>query len=289
MASFLYTKVEAHELLKQLAERYIFHPQNSKYKLPPSHIAILEVGAGSGNLLRELATTYDVMGCGTDPFITRREEGRIKFLPLKAEEIETLPRRYDLIYSVHSLHHFSDPKKFLEACNKKLTWEGKVIIVDWNRGAKTGVFEHYYDIQTVEEWAKLSGLTPIESGTNGQNFFTIFQLTERRVAVASKDGKRIFRGMFGQSPYFFIYAHTTHTSEIANRGSRIKLKRMVKNRYSKTLQHLKTYDVYNEVAECQAIIAKSIGKKGQQRLRELGVRLILNPPEEIEEALKLLY
>ena len=101
------------------------------------------------------------------------------------------------------------------------------------------------------------------------------------MAIASSDGKTIFRGMFGQSPYLFVYTYLTDKNKL-------KLARMVKNKYDKTLQHLKTYDVYDQVSECQAIIAKSIGKKGQERLNKLGVRFILNPSSQIEEIIKLL-
>ncbi len=296
MASFLYTEVEAHTLLKQLVEKYVLKQES----ISP-YTAILEVGAGSGNLLQGLVTQYNVKGCGTDPFMSERTEGRARFLPLKAEEIEQLTRRYNLIYTVHSLHHFSNPQKFFDSASKKLTWSGKIIIVDWNRGAKTGIPEHYYDIERVDKWAKSSNLRLIESGINGQNFFAILELRKKMVAVASEDGINVFRGMFGQPPYFFIYTYdetysqrgnheNTQTTNInkKDRSHPFKLSRMVKNQYSNTLQHLKTYDVYNEVAECQAIIARSIGKKGQQRLKELGIEVILNPPEKIEEALRFL-
>ncbi len=292
MASFLYNEVEAHDLLKQLVKKYVLNQKD----ISP-YTAILEVGAGDGSLLRELVSVYNVAGCGTDPFIVEHREGKAKFFPLKAENIEQLPRRYNLIYSVHSLHHFNDPKRFFEAASKKLTWTGKIVIVDWNRGARTGIPEHYYDIETIEKWALSTNLRLTKSGINGQNFFAILELRKKTVAVASEDGVYIFNGMFGQSPYFFIYTYEGNypsgknkKNDRSTKSSKdpFKLTRMVKNQYSNSLQHLKTYDVYNEVPECQAIIARSIGTKGQQRLKELGIELILKPPPKIEEALNLL-
>ena len=86
------------------------------------------------------------------------------------------------------------------------------------------------------------------------------------IAVPSADGEKIFHGMLGQAPYFYIYRIES------NRNYRLLEKR--ENVYAKTLQHLKTLDVYEEIKDCAVIVSERIGRKGIERLKERGVELI---------------
>ena len=103
---------------------------------------ILEVGSGSGDLLRRLAKNHNASAVGVDPYISQREEGNISFKATSAEKIDSLNRRFGLIYTVHSFHHFSDPNKFIENLKWTLAWNGRFIIVDWRHGTCTGVAEN---------------------------------------------------------------------------------------------------------------------------------------------------
>jgi predicted Fe-Mo cluster-binding NifX family protein len=87
-----------------------------------------------------------------------------------------------------------------------------------------------------------------------------------RVSVPSSDGVNIFPGMLGKARYFFIY-------EILDSGE-VTLFEKRDNPFEKTLQPLKTLDVYELIDDCSIIISARIGKKGVTRLRERGMRLI---------------
>ncbi|MBN2214717.1 MAG: hypothetical protein JW723_10770 [Bacteroidales bacterium] len=67
--------------------------------------------------------------------------------------------------------------------------------------------------------------------------------------------------------YFYIY------KKIDARQFKLVEKR--DNPYEKTMQHLKTLDVYSVISECKIILAAHIGKKGIERLQDKGVKLYL--------------
>ena len=137
---------------------------------------ILEVGAGNGKTLRELSNIYNAYACGIDPYLSERDEGLIHFRPLTAEELDKLPKQYDLIYSIHSLHHFSNPNLFFKGVKNKLTKNGKLVLVDWRKGAITGIPERYYSIESVIQWLESNNLETIDSGIEGRNFFIVASL-----------------------------------------------------------------------------------------------------------------
>lgn len=97
-----------------------------------------------------------------------------------------------------------------------------------------------------------------------------------KVAIPTNDGTTIFPRMLGMAKEMFIY-------EIINkRQFRLIDKRV--NPYEKTLQHLKTLDVYELIRDCTIIISAKIGKKGIKRLEERGMQLFFKKGN-IEEAL----
>lgn len=87
-----------------------------------------------------------------------------------------------------------------------------------------------------------------------------------RVSVATSDGINIFPGMLGKTKYFFIY-------EILGSGD-VRLMEKRANPFEKTLQPLKTLDVYELINDCSIVISAGIGKKGIIRLRDRGMRLV---------------
>ncbi len=246
-------------------------------KIREDVLRVLEIGSGSGYFLRELSEEFPLVSFfGVDPFITGVKKENLHLLPLKAEDIPGIEGWFDIIFSIHSFHHLHNPEVFIKNAFEKLSGGGRLIIWDWNRGADTGVPEYYYSINEVRKMVKETDL--VEEGIENfgdENMF-VFRKHRFNVAVATDDGKTIFKGMFGRAGYFYIYQFNKNT---------YKLKEKRKNPYRDTFQHLKTYDVYSVVSDCSHILTGNIGKKGENRLKELGVH-ILKEKSPIEEGLR---
>ncbi len=245
---------EAHDLARYLIGKYAGKARQ-----------ILEVGCGSGAMLREMTQTLKASGCGIDPFVFESGEESVCFKPLKAQELTLLGRRFDLVYTVHSLHHFEKIPQFLRALEKALSWPGVFVLVDWKKGAQTGIPERYFSLKEITGLMKDFNFKLLEIGEAGDNFYLVATLRQRCLAVATDEqGKEIFPKMFGQAPFFDLYLLE---------DGRFRFLQKRKNIYQKTMQHEKTLDVYGEVPECQALLARRIGRQGQQRLREKGVHM----------------
>lgn len=74
------------------------------------------------------------------------------------------------------------------------------------------------------------------------------------IAIPTNDGIAIFPEMLGMAKYFYIYTTTD--------GRQFTLIEKRNNPFEKTMQHLKTLDVYSVINDCKIIIAALIGKKG---------------------------
>jgi len=114
---------------------------------------VLDVGCGDGHTLAVLAGR-GVSGMGVDPY---PHGGKVSCWRLRAEEIGTLDEQFDLIYTVYSLHHFDAPRRFLREAKRILRPAGVLLIIDWVKGAKTGVQEHYFAARTVARWMATAG------------------------------------------------------------------------------------------------------------------------------------
>jgi len=86
------------------------------------------------------------------------------------------------------------------------------------------------------------------------------------VAVPTNDGINIFPRMLGMAKYFYIF-------EIES-GKGHKLIEKRPNPHEKTLQHLKTLDVYEIIKDCRIVVSARIGKKGIDRLEARGLKLV---------------
>ena len=245
---------EAHDLLQQLASHYV-RQSNS----------LLEVGSGSGDFLRKIASKFQCPAWGVDPFAIDKSDGDIHYLSLPAENVDLLKRRFDFVYSVHSLHHFSSLEKFFQALEKVMSWNGIFIVVDWKFGTDTGINEDYYTLAEVTDWLANYNFQIIDQGETDENFYVVATLKTKKIAVATADGRTIFPKMLGQAPYFDIYQKTDHFQFLERR----------ENVYQKTMQHQKTFDVYGEIDDCQAVAAARIGKKGTERFLAMGIEIFL--------------
>lgn len=99
------------------------------------------------------------------------------------------------------------------------------------------------------------------------------------IAIPSNDGTNIFPRMLGMAKYMFIYQ--------TENGKTFKFVEKRTNPYEKTMQHLKTLDVYEIISDCDIIISARIGKKGIKRLKERGMKLFFKTGD-IKEALSTL-
>lgn len=100
------------------------------------------------------------------------------------------------------------------------------------------------------------------------------------IAVPTNDGITIFPKMLGMAKYFNIYSTTD--------GKQFSLVEKRVNPYKTTMQHLKTLDVYAVIRDCEIIISALIGKKGIERLKDIGVKLYFRKGE-IKEVLNTVF
>ncbi len=227
---------------------------------------VLEVGCGSGALLRSLAREFPRTNfVGVDPYVERVEEGNLLLIPGRAEEVERIPGWFHLIFSVHSLHHFSFPGEFLRKAGEKLAVGGRVLIWDWDYGARTGIPERYFSREELRDMALAAGLKVMRLEGFGEENLVEAGARWHRVAVATDDGETVFPKMFGRASFFYVYRWGEGVVEFE--GKR-------RNIHRDNFQHLKTYDVYRLVEDCNTIITGNIGKKGEARLEALGVNII---------------
>ena len=96
-----------------------------------------------------------------------------------------------------------------------------------------------------------------------------------KVAIPTNDGINIFQKMLGRATQIFIYETD---------GKQFKLIEKRNNPFEKTMQHLKTLDVYDLLHDCAVIISANIGKKGIQRLKKRGMKLLFKKGS-IQEAI----
>lgn len=87
---------------------------------------ILDVGCGSGRLLRELAAAGYTSLLGIDPFVERdSEQGGVTVLKAKIQQLEG---SFDLIMFHHSLEHVADQHETMRAVVKLLSPAGCCLI-----------------------------------------------------------------------------------------------------------------------------------------------------------------
>ena len=132
-------------------------------ELLPTSGRVLDVGCGGGHILRALARR-GVKGSGIDP----HPYGSAPCQRLHAEEVNTLGGQFDLIYTLHALHEFDAPERFPREAREILSPGGVLLIMDWVRGAETGVRERYFATETVAGWMVDAGFDMLRQEVRGQ-------------------------------------------------------------------------------------------------------------------------
>ena len=227
----------------------------------PGKDRLLELGCGSGSLVEELDKKYNVYIRGIDPMYYGNND---RCIGIGAEEVDRISEWFDFIYSIHSLHHFSNVKMAIKSMKRVIGWKGEFIFVDWKKGADTGFPERYFSLNEICALLEKNGYLIKEAKEYKDNFLVYGTPRCFLIAVSSNDGDTISKGMFGRAKFFNIY-------EIC-RGSYRFIERR-DNPFKDTFQHLKTLDVYGIVNDCPLIISYTIGPKGQKRLTEKGVKM----------------
>lgn len=156
---------EGHRLVHERLENLV----KPGYKL-------LDVGCGDGSFLDRLGRNYDIRGLGVDPSATVKGNTDTNCTRLRAEEVDELQEKFDLVYSINSLHHFDDPSSFLNSAKDSLRDPGKLILADWKEGASTGIPENYYSQQDVVNLLEQTGFNVTDSSEIEKQFLLVAEL-----------------------------------------------------------------------------------------------------------------
>ncbi|RLD15195.1 MAG: hypothetical protein DRI28_01330 [Caldiserica bacterium] len=135
---------------------------------------VLDVGCGDGDVLKFLEEEFKIEGVGIDPFCFYHRVGKnIKCIELSGENIDKIKEKFDIIYSINSLHHLNNHKLFLDKIKKVLKRKGFLILVDWKKGYDTGVRENYFSLEEIEGELIRRGIKIVESGTTVSHWYIL--------------------------------------------------------------------------------------------------------------------
>ena len=126
---------EGRKLLMNLLEKYV-----------EDGMELLEVGCGNGDIMEKVEENFGVEAICADPY----GHGKNVF-HVRAEELSSLGKKFDIVYSLQSLHHFLSLEKFLNEGRRIMRKNGKIILVDWKKGVDTGIPERYFSLEEVKE------------------------------------------------------------------------------------------------------------------------------------------
>jgi ubiquinone/menaquinone biosynthesis C-methylase UbiE len=99
-----------------------------------SETNILEVGCGTGNYLRAIATTTGCRGWGIDPSTgmldqARAQSDEMNFQLGRAEQLDFPAAQFELVYSVDVIHHVEDRAAFFREAERVLKPGGRLCTV----------------------------------------------------------------------------------------------------------------------------------------------------------------
>ncbi|HEV7206243.1 MAG TPA: class I SAM-dependent methyltransferase [Jatrophihabitans sp.] len=139
----------------------------------PVPLRVLDVGCGSGALLRELVVRapYSDAFVGLDPdpgaLATAEEQSdrRIDFVRGRAEALPFADGAFDLVVSTTSFHRWSDPERGLAELHRVIAPRGKVVLVDLCAGPLRRTAEGARPARRIVQQLTDAGLTVHRSET----------------------------------------------------------------------------------------------------------------------------
>jgi ubiquinone/menaquinone biosynthesis C-methylase UbiE/predicted Fe-Mo cluster-binding NifX family protein len=234
-----------------------------------------------------------------------RSHPHIRFKRQRIDRPFTLEEKYNKVFMSFVFHGFPQEvrKIILENALTHLKEGGTLNILDYSEFEIRSIpFHHRFVFNLVEgqckyafdfiqrDWRRILSdyhFEKIEEIFFIKNYIRLLRAeksdptekTHTLVAIPSNDGITIFPKMLGMAKYMYIYA-------IEKEGN-FKFIEKRTNPYEKTLQHLKTLDVYELIDDCDIILSASIGKNGIERLKEKRMNLFFKKGN-IQEALATL-
>jgi ArsR family transcriptional regulator len=134
----------------------------------------LEVGPGSGTLLRALASHFEqVVGVDNSAEMldtTTREIESVSTIKLVRRDFMQLPRirKYDLVVAAMVVHHIASPIRFFQQAARVLKHRGLLVIAelcahnhDWVKDACGDIWLGF-DTEELNHWATRSGFRPAQ-------------------------------------------------------------------------------------------------------------------------------
>jgi len=277
---------------------------------PEDHI--LDFGCGTGRnaclMAKYLNSGGKITGLDISEIMQRQFEKKCRdypYIQFKKQRIDRpldLHEKFDKVFMSFVFHGFPQEVReiILQNALSHLKTGGTLNILDYSKFDIQSIpFHHRFVFNFVEgqckyaydfiqkDWKKILPqyhFEKIEESFYTKNYIRLLRAqksnankeTHPLVAVPSNDGINIFPKMLGMAKYMFIYER--------KKGGEFKFIEKRTNPYEKTLQHLKTLDVYDLVNDCEIILSARIGKKGIQRLQDRGVKLFFKKGN-IQEAL----
>lgn len=144
---------------------------------------ILEIGSGWGELAIKVAEETDsiVYGIDSSKIMIFEAKAKVKIKGLsekvifqvqRAEKLSFQDNIFDLTYTVRTLHE-TDAMKTLAEIYRVLTSNGRIIIIDWIKGAETGVFEEYFDPEELKSLMSKTGFKNIKINVRNDLMFVL--------------------------------------------------------------------------------------------------------------------
>lgn len=118
---------------------------------------ILELGCGNGDFSRFLSL-HGMDVTGLDP--NAKEIGEHHYRSGYAEDLPFEDMVFEAVVSVRSLHHM-DARKAIAEAYRVLKVPRTICIVDWKKGANTGILEKYLSPREVKEMLQSAGFRNI--------------------------------------------------------------------------------------------------------------------------------
>jgi SAM-dependent methyltransferase len=182
--------------------------------------SILEVGCGSGALLRELSKIWpETMSFGVDPALSspERSDPRVR---LERGFITNVPNdigNFDLIVAINVIEHALDPGGFLTSLRSRLAPNGTILIVcpaAYPPNSEMLFFDHLYTL-TLDTLGLAVAGTPLVARKHllapawiGDFQMVIFEIDTANRALDSKNFRRSFRELWSRRQAYLDSWHT---------------------------------------------------------------------------------